>query len=94
MVAPLTSEPTALDVSVEPADGTDLSVEPVERVAGADQGIPRGAAFERLRLQLRVAALEAALARARRRRALVVEQYERALERRETGDSPEFSWQD
>ncbi len=95
MVARLTSEPAALDAESEPPAGTDLSVEPVERVAGTDLTAPRGAAHARLRqlrLRIRVLALEAALARARRRRSLVVEHYERVLEQAEAEDSPEFSW--
>jgi hypothetical protein len=86
MVARLTSEPAVLDGT----DGTDLSVEPVERIAGG----AREGAHDRCRLRLRVAALEAALARARRRRSLVVEQYERTLDRHEGGESPDFSWRD
>ena len=92
MVERLTSEPAVLDGDVEFTDGTDLSVEPVEHVASADPDLPRDTVGERIRLQLKVVALEAALARARRRRALVVDQYERALERRERDESPEFSW--
>jgi hypothetical protein len=95
MVTPLISEPTALDADVEPADGTDLSVEPVEHVAGAEPGCGcgcGGTCLHRVRLELQVAALEAALDRARRRRELVVNHYERVLEGREGGESPAFSW--
>jgi hypothetical protein len=90
MVARLTSEPVVPDGMA----GTDLSLEPVEPTAAADPSGVRQRAHDRLRLRLRVAVLEAALARARRRRALVVEQYERALDRREGGESAAFSWRD
>jgi hypothetical protein len=94
MVAHLTTAPAALAPDPEPAADTDPSVEPVERVSGAGTAGTRPPAHDRIRLQLRVAALEVALARARRRRARVVEHYERVLDRREGDGSPEFSWRD
>lgn len=86
--------------AIVPGDrGTDDSLDsgPVEGWPGATATWTgwRDARAERLRrrvLEVRVAALEAALERERRRRAEVVSHYEQVLSTRDGVDSPVFSW--
>lgn len=98
MLQSVPSSPSASAAESRPDSG-DLSVEPVATPArGTSRATTLAAAarLERLRrlvLELRVAALEAKLERARRRRAAVIEHYEELLEEQQSSaDRPAFSW--
>lgn len=102
MVHSTTSDPSLRTATERPkgGDADDLSVEPVASRPGEaprTTALPPVARVEYLRrlvLEARVATLTWKLERARRRRAAVIEHYERVLDERDgpDGDEPIFSW--
>lgn len=69
-----------------------LEVVPVDPPAGSEWFDVRAERLRRHVLEARVAALEAALSRSRRRHDAVVARYEQVLSTREDVEAPHFSW--